>query len=324
MEVYHHSDNGTTAVRGGARPVPYAYTVIPPVGRLLILICEHVAVGGCFRPGNRKLADWLGYASAGQMPYLLSQLACDGWIRYDSDSRLITLLRDPESDPPIRSIDQDEAIESIDQRSVDQIDSDLIDPIDRGVQQQDAEYRSDRSGRSIPQRMEDYILTTTESFSEPVVVTKIKIPCGDDSISSIDHPTAQLLSELGAGRGVTEKALAARDWTREQILARWEYDQERIRTSGGKLTEGIFWTALMDGQLAPGPRAGAVDWAAIALAQAPPPADAGESLRDHALRITPPDISGRDFQQVLRRLGEGASDTEVLSELDKRRKRGER
>jgi len=85
---------------------PFAYEVIPPIGRLLDLLCDRLSIGGCFRPGNRQLADWLNYASASQMPALLSELACLGWIRYDRESRLITLLRDYQSDQSIRSTDR--------------------------------------------------------------------------------------------------------------------------------------------------------------------------------------------------------------------------
>jgi hypothetical protein len=74
---------------------PYAYEVIPPIGRLLSAISDHCSVGGTIRPRNRTLAEWANYASAGHIAPLLDQLACDGWILYDRTTGLITLLYDP-------------------------------------------------------------------------------------------------------------------------------------------------------------------------------------------------------------------------------------
>jgi hypothetical protein len=318
---------------------PFAYEVIPPIGRLLDVIIEHLRIGGCFRPGNRQLADWLGYASAGQMPYLLSELACKGWISYDRDSRLITLLRNYTSDLPIRSIDhfsdelasEDDALEAIDpmdQRSVEQIDSAPICRIDRDFDEQDTESEIDLSNRSILQCMES-LVTTTESLQELVVVNEIKIPCRDETIDPIDRPTVLLLSELGAtpGPGVLPRVLAAREWTPQQIRDRWEYDQERIKKSDGKLHIGIFWTALMAGQLAPArpdpdrpiDPASYADKPGFALGSDLAPPDEPESIGDHARRLLPQSASGADWIFVQTRLARGDSDDGALRALGARR-----
>jgi hypothetical protein len=106
MQAYHasnsvssggYSDNPVRKMRSrrGEMTNPYAYEVIPPIGRLLGAISDHCSVGGTIRPRNRTLAEWANYASAGHIAPLLDQLACDGWILYDRTTGLITLLYDP-------------------------------------------------------------------------------------------------------------------------------------------------------------------------------------------------------------------------------------
>lgn len=341
MEVYHENVSASVACS------PYAVTFVPPVGKLLDIICEDLSVGGCFRPGNRKLADRMGYASASQIPYLLSQLACDGWINYDPDTRWIWLLRDPRADQPIRSIDQIEAesaleneplgaIDPIDRRSVQQIETSLIDPIDRDVADQGAEYGSDRIDRSNPQRMEDSCLTTTESFSESAVVNKTQIPCAAKTINPADHPIALLLAELlpPPGRGVLEKVLAvAPPWTPQQIRDRYEYDKPRIEQSGGQKTWGIFWNCLKAGERAPTRADPNRPLDVAAYADVPgfrlgsDTSDPADDLRNRADRLLPPvtpatiRFAGADLAFVMRLLGSGASDQQTAQALAERTRR---
>lgn len=126
------------------------------------------------------------------------------------------------------------------------------------------------------------------------------------------------MAELGAHPRIIGDALAARpDWTPQQVRDRWSYDQERIAASGGRLTEGVFFEALRAGQLAPPPRSAAVDWSAYAEGDEPEE----ETLHAHARRITPDSISGKDFQFVLTRLGQGDSDADALAALAARGRR---
>lgn len=308
---------------------PYAYEVVPPIGRLLDAICAHCGVGGTIRPRNRTLADWAGYRSAGHVGELLDQLACDGRILYDRTTGLITRLFDPERDQLIPS-----GITSEDAEEAD--DSALIPSRDRVLGQQDAENESiPRRDQNAP-RMEDHVLVTTTRDSESVVVNKIKIPCAADLIPPMDHPTRLLLSELlpPPGRGVIERVLAKRDWTPQQIRDRYEYDKPRIENSGGKNTWGIFWTALMAGELAPA-RADPdrpIDVAAYADdpgyalgGDSGPPGEAqqrAEAYTDAHWRAV--DLLGkgapfRDMAIVVEALVNGGSDVQALAALEEHR-----
>jgi len=295
--------------------------VVPPIGRLLDLILAHLQIGGCFRPGNRFLADGLGYSGASQIPALLQQLACQGWIAYDPETRLITLLRDYRSDRSIRSIDQgDESAPSDEKRS--------IDPIDREIPQSEAEQeRAISSGSPKSQCMES--LVTTTSTKSPVVVVDSE---GGDARGG--DSAARVMAELGANWKIIKDAFAARaDWTAPQVRARWEYDQRRIAASEGRLNEGIFFAALRAGQLAP-PRpdpdrpidpAAYADKPGYALgSNLAPPGDA-ESIRDHASRLLPPPTAAtirehtRDWIFLQGRLAQGDSDEAALQALEARR-----
>jgi hypothetical protein len=320
-EVYHTIEH--------AQSNPYAFMVVPPVGRLLECICTYLSVGGCFRPGNRKLADSLGYASASQIPYLLSQLACDGWVSYDSASGVIMLLRDPRdpaSDQPIRSPD----------RSAEEItgddfagDSAVIDPIDRGIPQQDAEHETDQASRSNPQRMEDHVLVTAADHDSESAVARYKIPCAADSISPPDHPAALVLSELGTVPKLIAKALAKRpDLTPEQVRATWAHFEPRIKAE--LCTAGAFHAAISNGQLHAAPPnpdrpLEPNDYAhkpGFALGSDLPPPDEPESIRDHAARLLPPPTADtlrehtRDWMFLQGRLGAGDTDQEARAALD--------
>lgn len=281
---------------------PYEFIGTPAITLLLYAIARHCAVGGCITPGVRALARWAG-VSPGLVSPCLHQLARDGWIAYDG--RVIMLLIDPDqsADQIDQPTDRSETISGL---------ISAENPIT--VRNSTNDQRADR----FEAPMVDSCLATTGSRHDSVAVS-YRLPCAtpnDQPSDRIDHGAAALLAELGAGRGVIPKALAARDWTAEQIRARWEYDQERIRNSDGRLTEGVFWAALMAGQLAPVRRDTAVDWAQLAAEQQP--AD-GVSLRDYALSLAPPGLSGRDFQLLLRLLAEGKSDEAALAELASRR-----
>lgn len=313
MEGYHETAVVTTGTN------PYAYIVLPPIGKLLDIICEDRSVGGCFRPGNRRLADRMGYASASQIPYLLSQLSCDGWISYDPMSGVIMLLRDPKSDQAIRSPDQ---------RSIDQItddDSALIDPIDRGLDEQDAEYQSDQSDRSNPQCMEDYILAAADSESDSAAA-RYKYHAAQKPISPMDRRAA-LLAELGTAPPLIAKALAKRpDLTPAQIRATWAHFEPRIKA--GLCTAGAFHAAIANGQLhtappdpaQPIPVEAYADKPGVMLGSTVDPPEV-ESIRDHAARLLPAPTAEthatyiRDWMYVQSRLGAGDSDEQALAAL---------
>lgn len=318
-EVYHTSDT--------AQSNPYAYTVVPPIGELLTIICEDRSVGGCFRPGNRWLANRMGYRSASQIPYLLSQLACDGWISYDSTSGVIMLLRDPrepETDQAIRSPDR-----SMEQITDDTFDDDsvVIDPIDRDIALPDAECTSDQLSRSIPQRMEDSCLAAADSESDSAAA-RYKYHAAQKPISPPDHPAALILAELGTAPKLIAKALAKRpDLTPEQIRATWSHFEPRIKAE--LCTAGAFHAAISNGQLHAAPPdpdrpldpATYANKPGFALGSDLPPPDEPESIRDRAARLLPPPTADtlktytRDWMFVQGRLGAGDSDEQALTAL---------
>lgn len=108
------------------------------------------------------------------------------------------------------------------------------------------------------------------------------------------------MAELGADVAVIRDALQARpDWTPQQVRDRWDFDQERIAASNGKLREGVFFHALRCGQLRPARKA-ETDWGALAAQQqAESSPDTGESPHDRASRLVPANPAdrhnGQDF-----------------------------
>lgn len=67
-----------------------------------------------------------------------------------------------------------------------------------------------------------------------------------------DHapPAAHLLAELGADPKIIASALRKRpDLMPEQVRATWQYCQQRIAESNGKLNSGIFFHAMKQGQI---------------------------------------------------------------------------
>jgi len=330
MESYHTADplssSGYPDMRVGdsRTPNPYAYEVIPPIGRLLSAITDQLSIGGCFRPGNRQLADCLGYASAGHIPNLLSQLACEGWIDYDPDTRLITLLRDYRADP---------AIPPMDQRSRDPIagsdddDSALIPPMDRDFPQQYAETRSIPPRDQLAQRMEDHVFVAAVLDSESAAA-RSKIPCAADSIPPMDHRVV-LLSELGTAPKLIAKALTKRpDLTPEQIRGTWAHFEPRIKA--GLCSAGAFHAAIANGQIhaAPPDPAAPIDpqsyagREAIMLGSDLPPE---ETIRDRALILAGQPTAetigsySRDVVFLQCRLGMGDSDADALHALAEHR-----
>lgn len=328
--VYYDAElSATGADESPVTRNPYAITTIPPIGRLLIEICKHLSVGGCFRPGNRTLADWLGYASASQIPYLLSQLACDGWINYDRDSRLIMLLRDYRSDQAIRSVDR--FLFAGDDTTSDD-DSGVIDPIDRDIAQQDGGNESDQSSRSKPQRMEDHVLVAAAESDSRSAAARYKLPCGDDSISPTDHRVA-LLSELGTAPKLIARALTKRPGlTPAQIRATWLHFAPRI--AAGLCTAGAFHAAVANGQIhaappdpaAPlDPQSYASDPAFQLGGDSSPPDEAQQRQADYAdahwraVALLGPGAPFRDMAVLVDRLVSGDSDQAALAALEQHR-----
>jgi hypothetical protein len=346
MVVYHETLSGTVTPRTLG---PYEFITTPPEQLVLNAILDQAGVGDCISPGIRGLAEQTG-VSRGLITDCLRTLANDGWIAYDG--RWITLLRDPSCEETSdRSGDRSGADEAetepeelIDQVIDHLITADLSDrspdrslspsPIlaalqRRAMRQNDDIPRAKNSDRS-PDRsahmVHDQVTTTS-----PVVVHESSTTggSGGDADRSPDrpHPAAEIMAELGAHRKVVTRALLiVPPWTAQEVRDRWDYDQRRIAASDGELAEGIFFEALMAGQRAPKRRDPQLDPAAYAgddlyrLGSVPAP-DVGESLRDHAERITPPNISGADFLFVMQRLALGEPDAEVLAKLATRHRR---
>lgn len=303
---------------------PYATVVIPPIGRLLQAICEHCGVGGTIRPRNRALADWASYASAGHISPLLDQLACDGWIQYDRDTGLITLLSDPAIGSPDPASDQmiPAGIDSEEEEE-----EALIPTRDRALDQHDAESESIPTRDQKTQCIVDHVLVAAVLDSESAAA-RSKIPCGADSIPTRDHRAA-LLSELGTVPKLIAKALAARpDLTPAQIRATWAHFEPRIRA--GLCTAGAFHAAIASGQIHAAPPdpdrpldpASYADDPGMLMAGASPPDDAPEeTIGDIARRILPADASTADWVFVQSCLVRHISEASALQALADRRLR---
>lgn len=345
----------TTTTTGVTRTLrPYEYVATPPIQLVFDAILDRVGAGGSFAPGIRTLADWSG-VSRGQITAHLRQLAEDGWILYDG--RVITLLRHPDqADESDRSGDRslcddthdaiDHLIDHSDQgdtsdRSGDRSPtrtpaaSPLLSTDRRVLNGQIADAPRDRSpDRSAPSGFDPpqtppMVLMSHEQQQSLVAVHGIESTNGGSGGGTLidrgidQHPAALLMAKLGANAKIIAAAFAARpDWTPEQVQARWDYDQERIERSDGRLMAGVFFEALRCGQLAPA-RAAPIDWAAYAeregyaLGGAPPDEAerTDESPHERARRICPDDASGLDFQFLLQQLARGASEAKALAAL---------
>jgi hypothetical protein len=361
MVVYHETLSGTVTPRTLG---PYEFIATPPQQLVLNAILDQCGVGECISPGVRGLAEQAG-VSRGLITDCLRTLAQDGWIDYDG--RSIILLRDPSSDESSdRSGDrsacdeaENEPEEVIDQVIDHYIAADLSDrsgdrspehsPLLAAVKRIATRWNedrplsgeSDRSGDRSPHMVHDQVTTTGlvvvhESSTTGGSGGKAD-RSGDRSHSAAqvmaepyrDNPIALLLAELlpPPGRSVLERVLAARNWTPQQIRDRYEFDQARIDASGGKLHIGIFWTALMAGELAP-PRADPerpLDPAAYAdrdgFKLGSDMSDQDDSLYARANRLLPPvtpetiRTAGADLAFVLEQLGMGKSDDQVRAAL---------
>jgi len=349
MEVYHESATATATARSPIRK--YESVNVPPIRLVLDAILAHCDVGGTMQPGVRVLAEWAG-VSRGLITDCLRQLDAEGDIAYDG--RTIMLLGDPDAAPESdRSGDRslcDESPEAIDQvidrfhesdRSPDR--SPLLAAVERTLARNGAGGASDRSpDRSAapnrhPPHTPPMVHETHEQQQSPVVVSEESTFGGSGGSAAIDqlidqHPAALVLAELGADDAIIADAVAARpDLTPAQVQQRWAYDQQRIAESRGRLSVGVFFHAIRRGQLAPPDPAAGVDWGAYRgregflvgddAPSASSPQLGRDAIRERAERLTPPDISGQDFQFVLSELAMGASDDQVLDALALRQAR---
>ena len=233
MESYHSSSMPSSRgysdmpVRNRADSVrqlrPFEYIATPPIQHVLDALSRHMRVGGSFAPGVRQLAEMSG-VTLGMISGILYDLDRTGWIAYDG--HVIMLLRDQaDHESTVAPFD---ALGSLDQNP-------------------------DRSRA-------DMVLTATAvstCFESDLVAVESEIPCADENDQPPDQPpdrppAAQLMAELGANPVIIRDAYEARsDWTPSEVRRRWTYDQSRIAASDGRLNEGIFYTALRAGQLAP-------------------------------------------------------------------------
>lgn len=352
MEVYHTSSQAQQPTE--QRLSPYAYVVEPPIGRLLIVIGEHCGVGGTIRPRNRALADWAGYKSAGHISDLLDELTCAGWIFYDRDTGLITLLADPVTGSPIPPPDQpseecependdSEVIPTLDQRSREGIDSGLIPSRDRVLQQQGAEIKSIPHRDQNAPRMEDHVLRAAVDLRDSAAA-RYNIPCGPELIPPPDHPAAARLIELDADpKTLAEICAAQPDLTPDELEPQWVIAQERESTGDARNARALLFGTLKKpgGRLYGRLSSGAVDWKPYIQAQEQakqtppdnvavgcdppdPPDPADETIAQAVDRLAPADASERDKLFLAQQLHRGASDANALAALVAQQNRGTR
>jgi len=320
-----------------------------------------------FQIGHRALAHAIG-CSAARIPAFMGRLEYQGLITrkplkncYQIDvSPLIDHPPTPDRSPlidhpqtPDRSPLIDHSPPLIDQGSgqaaqqtITPDRSPLIDhpQTSRAIAHQGAAHQGTATARSHARVLEP---TTTESLNQNLVA----VVTGGDARGGSAPPAAQLMAELGANPKIIRLAYEARpDWTPQQVRQRWEYDQRRIAASDGALHEGVFFTALRSGEMAPAradpaaplnpaayagdslyrlgsdvrgldPPPDAADLRSSDLA--PPAADEPppESVGDHARRLLPTDASTADWVFVQTRLARGDSDDGALAALAERRRR---
>lgn len=301
-ETGYHENGGRAT--GATLLRPYECVSTPPITLLLYAIQAHCRVGGCVTPGVRLLAEW-AKVSQGCVSPGLYELARDGWITYDG--RVIMLLIDPDhADDQTDHADDRFATDHDDDRSF--------------VPSQSIDHGRDRFEG-------DMVLTTTESLNQDLVVVNGGVQGGGHQ-----PPAARLMAELGANPTIVRDAYKSRpDWTPEQVRQRWEYDQCRISASDGKLREGVFFTALRCGELAPTrpdpnrpiPVERYADDPAFALGAVDPPE--AETVRDHASRLLPKPTAAthtehiRNWMFLQCRIGAGDNDEQALAALEQHR-----
>lgn len=143
------------------------------------------------------------------------------------------------------------------------------------------------------------------------------------------------MAELGANPRIIAEAFSARaDWTPRQVRARWEYDQKRIAVSDGRLNEGIFFTALRCGELAPSradpalpldPTAYADDPAFKLGSDVSPPDEqrqretAYHDAHWRAVALLGPGAPFREMAVIVERLVAGDTDQQALAALAQHR-----
>jgi hypothetical protein len=330
MELYS-ADSSASRADGcerstvvGGRALGYYETIsTPPIQLVLNALAEHCGVGGTIRPGVRRIAAWANYASAGRISPILDQLAADGWIAYDPQTGLITLLEDPNG-PPITERDRwiDDETESDE--------SAPITPRDRDEAQQDADDGSITPRDRSAQRMEDHVLVAATETQDSAAA-RYKLPCDAETITLGDRSADLVMAELGTSAKLRAKALAKRpDLTAAQVLATRAHFEPRI--AAGLCTDGAFHAALANGEIhaAPHDPDRPIDPAAYAADPAyqlgSAALEGGPSIRDRALSLLGPWTAEnhaaqvRDSMFLQGRLGAGDSDQEALVALADYRK----
>lgn len=309
MESYHGtntlssggcSDSDVRNTTAPRRLLPFEYVATPPITHLLMAILGYCKVGGSFAPGVRQLSEMSG-VTLGMISGLLYELDRTGWIAYDG--HVIMLLRDQ----------TDHAVD--------------VAPYD---DQDNEPFNASGSDDQNPDRFEgDMVLTATAGSTDLNSEVAVAVGKGD-ARGKPQPPAAQIMAELGANPRIIREAYAARpDWTPALVRARWEYDQKRIAASDGRQNEGIFFTALRCGELAPqrpDPQR-PLDTAAYAADpayQLGSQAEPDESARRNALyrdaHWRAVDLLGGgaafgDMRIVVEALVDGATDEQALSEL---------
>lgn len=284
-----------------------------------------------FQVSHRALARAIG-CSASRIPAFMARLEHAGMIARDPFKNCYLIDVSPLIDQGVavaagesirgdRSGVIDQGMGVIDQGVAVAAGGDRSGVIDHPMPDRNMARRNAASPRSAFARSHAraLVLTTTTVDSESVAVVN-----GGDARGGHAPPAAQLMSELGANPKIIRAAYTARpDWSPQQVRDRWEYDQRRIAASDGRLTAGIFFTALRSGELAPDTRpidpqsyAGREN---IMLGSDLPPPDAPESIGDIARRLLPPDASTADWVFIQSRLVRHESEAGALEALAARK-----
>jgi len=310
---------------------PYQFIGTPAISLLLDAIAAHCLVGELIAPGVRQLAEWAG-VSEGCVSPCLRQLVRDGWIDYDG--RTIMLLIAPD-----QCVDR-EGDQTVDREGDQAADRVTDQCVDRALPAQpNAAYRVSNRDRVETGRMVSII-----NKQQQVAVVRDfggmqggdKQSAGGGSRADRLQSAAEVMAELGANWKIVKDAFAARpDWTAQQVRDRWEYDQRRIVASYGRLNEGVFFTALRCGELAPtradptqplDPASYAGDPAFKLGSDVSPPDEqrqretAYHDAHWRAVALLGPGAPFREMAIVVERLVAGDSDEQALAALEQHRK----
>jgi len=318
---------------------------LPTIGRVYQVLLDAVRIGETIETTNRELAE-AAQCSASAIPDILRELESRRYIERITSGRgslIVVAERSPMTD---RS-DSDQSCDQKTDRSSDRQSERSVmgDRLSRAeTPDRSSDRQSERSDMSDPP-LHPPIWNHVLAAEDSAAALKNVLPLGGsggDAIGNTDRwpdrtDVADRLVELGCDEaGLIDEILHTKPaLTLAQIESQWQLaiaaEEDGYTVNARRL---LFGTLRKPGGWLYGRvTSGAVDWSAYAQAadEGPPrvigetePEDSlppEESPHARARRITPDDISGRDFQFVLMRLGMGDSDQEALAALAARRRR---